>query len=159
MAETKNEKLLGVMFDDAMKLRDAGDLVAARQMLDSLVEQLEPADRMLLSHSHTQLGYMCKLLADRRAQEAHWRAAVAATPTYDLPSLGLFHTPYNEKRRTEAFEEMVRFLRRKYSGQYAEMLKGLSDQDDPAVQRASFTPEQKQLLGEARRLVAKGRKN
>jgi len=159
MAKTENEKLLAFMFDDAMKLRDSGDLVAARQMLGSLVEQLEPADRMLLSHSHTQLGHICELLGDHVAQEAHWRAAVAALPRYDLPSLGLFHTLYDQKRRTEAFEEMVRFLRRNHSAQYAEMVIGAFDETDPGVLRAKFTPEQKRLLGEARQLVLRRRKN
>jgi hypothetical protein len=159
MSGTENEQLLGFMFDDAMKLRNAGDLVAARQRLEALVEHLQPADRLLLSHAHTQLGHICEQLADPDAQEAHWRAAVSATPAYDLPSLGLFHTLYDQKRRTEALEEMVRFLRRKYSAQYAEMVMGMFDETDPAVLRAKFTLEQKQLLAEARQLVSRGRNN
>ncbi len=98
-------------------------------------------------------------MADRAAQEIHYRAAVAARPGYDLPSLGLFHTLYKQKRHTEAFQEMVRFLRRRYAEDYADMANGMLDQNDPAVRRANFTPEQKQLLGEARRLASRARKN
>lgn len=159
MARTENEQLLGFMFDDAMKLRDAGELVAARQRLEALVEQLQPADIRLLSRAHIQLGHICELLADPLAQEAHWRAAVKALPTYDLPSLGLFHTLYDLKRKTEAFEEMVRFMRRKHSAQYAELVIGMFDETDPAVLRAKFTPEQKRLLAEARQLVTRNRRN
>lgn len=156
---TENEKLLAFMFDDAMKLRDRGDLVAARQLLSALVAQLAPEDNRLLSHAHSQLGLIAKELGDQVAQEAHYRTAVVNMPRYDLPSLALFHTLYNQKRRTEAFEEMVRLLRINHSERYAELLTGMLDDTDPAVLRANFTAEQKQLLAEARDLVARRRKN
>jgi hypothetical protein len=143
----EHEQRLAYLFDDAMKLRDAGDLVAARHVLELLVEQLDTTDKALLSHAHSQLGYICKLLGDQHKREAHFRAAVTATPEYDLPSLGLFHALYDCGLRTDAFREMVRLLQRSYSKQYAEMLLGLSS--------PTFSPEERALVAEARRLVAK----
>jgi tetratricopeptide (TPR) repeat protein len=148
---TENEKRLGYLFDDAMKLRDAGDLVAARRMLESLVEQLDAADARLLSHAHAQLGRLCERLGDHDKREAHFRAAVAGMPDYDLPSLGLFHALYDQGRRTEAFQEMVRLLRRSYSKEYAEMVAGI-----PADR---FPPEQRALIAEARQLTARRWRN
>ena len=80
-------------------------------------------------------------------------------PWYDLPSLALFHTLYDQRRRTEAFTEMVRFLRARPSKRYAAMVMGMFDETDPGVLRANFTPEQKQLLAEARTLITRRRKN
>ena len=155
----EHEKLLAYMFDDAMKLRDAGDLVAARRLLGSLVEQLTPEDNRMLSYAHAQLGLISKQLGDHAAQEVHYRVAVENTPWYDVASLALFHTLYDQKRRTEAFTEMVRFLRARPSKRYAEMVMGMFDETDPGVLRANFDTEQKRLLAEARSLVTRHRKN
>lgn len=147
----EHEKRLAYLFDDAMKLRNANDLVGARHLLESLVEQLDPEDKHLLSHAHSQLGRICARLGDHRKREAHFRAAVAATPEYDLPSLGLFHALYEQGRRTEAFQEMVRLMRLSYSRDYAELVSGLQSED--------FTHEQRELIAAVRRVVAKHRRN
>ena len=60
---TENEKILGFMFDEAMKLRDAGDLIAARRLLTQLLKQTNPDDRALVAHAHIQLGQVAKALA------------------------------------------------------------------------------------------------
>ena len=139
------------MLDDAMKLRNAGDLIGARRLLESLVEHLTADDRSLLSHTHSQLGRICQRLGHHREREAHFRAAVAATPDYDLPSLGLFQALYDQGRRTEAFEEMVRLMRLSYSKDYAEIVSGI-DSD-------KLTEAQRKLVAEVRRVVARRRRN
>jgi hypothetical protein len=146
-----NEKRLRCMFDDAMKLRNAGDLIGARRLLESLVERLAADDRSLLSHAHSQLGHICQRLAHHCEREAHFRAAVAATPDYDLPSLGLFEALYDQGRRTEAFQEMARLMRLSYSRDYAEIV-SVIDSD-------KLTEAQRKLVAEVRRAVARRRRN
>jgi hypothetical protein len=148
---TENEKRLSFMFDDAMRLRDAGEFVAARHLLASLVEQLTQQDEVLLPHTHMQLGNISDMLGDHSQREAHFRAASVIAPRKELASLGLFHALWDQGRRTEALEEMVRFLRWRYSEMYAEML-------SPRFE-ARLSAEQQALVGEARRLLARRRRN
>jgi hypothetical protein len=138
------------MFDEAMKLRDVGDLVAARRLLGRLVEQLAPHDGTLLSAAHVQLGQLAKRLGEHRESEPHFRAAVTASPISELASLGLFHVLFEFGRLRDAFQEMVRLLRRRYSEMYDEMLL------EPRF-GTEFTDELQDLLVEARRLQAKHR--
>jgi hypothetical protein len=151
MALSENEKRLSYLFDDAMKLRDAGELVAARRMLASLVEQLGPEDIALLSHAHMQLGYVSRLLGDRRGREAHFRAATIVRPRGELASMGLFHALFWQGRITEALQEMVRLLRLRYSQLYSELL-------TPRYGR-SLDAEQQALIAEGRRLLARRSRN
>jgi tetratricopeptide (TPR) repeat protein len=150
----ENQKRLGDMFDYAMKLRDAGDLVGARRLLESLVESLELEDRDLLSHTHSQLGRICERLGDHRKREAHFRAAIAAMPDYDLPSLGLFEALYDQGRLTEGLQEMVRLMRLSYSKDYAEVALEISE-----LHADQFTALQRELIGEVLRQVAKRLRN
>jgi len=147
----ENEKRLSYLFDDAMKLRNAGDLVAARHVLASLIEQLRPEDTGLLSHAHMQLGYVFSLLGDQREREAHFRAATVVAPKRELASLGLFHALFDQGRITEALQEMVRLLRLRFSQMYSELL-------SPRYGR-SFNAEQQELVAEGRRLLARYRRN
>jgi hypothetical protein len=149
---TENEELVGFMFDEAMKLRDAGDLVAARRLLARLVKQLGPNDETLLWSTHLQLGYIAKLLGEDGERESHFRAAAIALPTSDLASLGLFHTLFYLGRFLEAFQEMVRLLRLKHSERYEEMLL-------PPEFGSELTGELRDLVLEARQLLAKRRPN
>lgn len=150
----ENEKRLSYLFDDAMKLRNAGDLVGARRLLESLVERLDAEDKELLSHTHSQLGHICERLGDHRMREAHFRAAVATMPDYDLPSLGLFWALYHQGRWTEAFQEMLRLMRVSYSKDYAEVAAEMSE-----LHSGEFTEGQRRLLDEVERLIAKRLRN
>jgi tetratricopeptide (TPR) repeat protein len=150
----EHEKRLAYMFDDAMKLRNAGDLAGARRLLESLVEQLDAEDADLLSYTHSQLGLICERLEDHQEREAHFRAAVATAPDYDLPSMGLFEALYDLGRWTEALQEMVRFMRLSHSKDYAEIASEISE-----MHSAEFTEEQRELIAEVHRLVAKRLRN
>jgi hypothetical protein len=149
---TENEKLVGFMFDEAMKLRDAGDLVAARRLLARLLEQLRPDDKTLLWSSHLQLGYIAKLLGEDGEREAHYRAAAVALPSSDLASVSLYGTLFDLGRLNDAFQEVVRLLRLGHSERYEEMLL-------PPEFGAEFTGELRDLVLEARQLLAKHRPN
>lgn len=151
MALNENEKRLSYLFDDAMTSRDAGDLVAARRMLASLIEQLGPEDVALLSHAHMQLGYVFWKLGDRRGREAHFRAATIVRPRSELASMGLFHALFWQGRITEALQEMVRLLRLRYSQMYSELLSPRYGE--------GLNAEQQALIAEGRRLRARRGRN
>jgi thioredoxin-like negative regulator of GroEL len=144
---TENEKTMGFMFEEAMKLGNAGDLVAARRLLTRLLEQLSPDDKVLLGNAHIQLGRFAKMLGEHGEREPHLRAATSALPASELASVGLFLALYDLGRLTEAFQEMVRFLRRRYSELYDEMPETPED-------CAEFVGKVEELIVEARRLLA-----
>lgn len=147
---TENEKILAFMFDEAMKLRDAGDLVAARRLLTQVLEQTNPEDKLLISHAHIQLGQFAKALGEHDQREPHFRAAANALPTSHMASFGLFLALFDFGRLTEAFREMARFVRTRYSDLYDEMLQ------EPNY-GAEFTGEIHELIVEARQLLARRR--
>jgi tetratricopeptide (TPR) repeat protein len=144
---TENEKNLAFMFDEAMKLRDAGDLVAARRLLSQVLEQTNPEDRLLLAHAHIQLGQFAKALGEHDQREPHFRTATGALPKSEVASFGLFLALYHLGRLTDAFREMARLVRIRYSELYDEMLL------DPQCS-ADYTGEILELIVEARRLLA-----
>jgi predicted Zn-dependent protease len=146
---TENEKDLGFMFDEAMKLRDAGDLVAARRLLTQLLKQ-NPDDKVLLAHAHMQLGQFAKALGEHHQCEPHFRAAADALPNSELASASLFFVLFRLGRLTEAFREMARLVGIRYSKIYDEMLL------DPKF-GAEFTGEIHELIVEARQLLARRR--
>jgi predicted Zn-dependent protease len=147
---TENEKNLAFMFDEAMKLRDAGDLVAARRLLTQVLEQTNRNDKLLLAHAHIQLGQFAKALGEHDEREPHFRAATSALPTSELASVGLFFALFHLGRLTEAFQEMVRLSRIRYSDLYDEML------ENPKY-GAEFTGDIQGMILEARGLLAKRR--
>jgi len=144
---TENEKNLAFMFDEAMKLRDAGDLVAARRLLTQVLKQTNPDDKVLVAHAHIQLGQFAKALGEHDQREPHFCAAVGALPKSEVASFGLFLALFHLGRLTEAFREMARLVRIRYSDLYDEMLV------DPKY-GAEFTGEIHELILEARRLLA-----
>lgn len=146
-----NEKGVSKQFDYALRLRDAGDLAGARRALESLIEQLTPADVRLLPHSHMQIGSICRRVGDLTKCEFHFRSAVEVAPTLELASLGLFHALFDQGRLDEALQEMLRLLRLRDSELYAELLNdGFG---------AEFSNERQELVTEARRLLRRHRQN
>jgi predicted Zn-dependent protease len=144
---TENEKNLTFMFEEAMKLRDAGDMVAARRLLKQLLKQMNPDDKVLVAHAQMQLGQFAKALGEHDQREPHFRAAVDALPNCELASFCLFYTLFHLGRLSEAFREMARLVRIRYSEVYDDMLSA------PRF-GAEFTGEIHELILEARRLLA-----
>jgi len=76
-AMTENELRLEFLFNQAMKLRDAEDLVAARVMLEQLLHQLEAPDQLLRGHAHRRRRRPLIAAALRRGHAS--RAAEASS--------------------------------------------------------------------------------
>ncbi len=92
-------------FGEAVKLKDDGDLEAAKSILEDLSDK-DPRSAAIFA----VLGDVCwsmKLLDD--AVHA-FRCAVALAPTLEAVSLGLFHCLWQLGKREEALEETKRFM-------------------------------------------------
>ncbi|HEX4419063.1 MAG TPA: hypothetical protein VH165_14225 [Kofleriaceae bacterium] len=147
---TDQKKLIEAMFDDAIKLRNADDLAGAHSLLTQLIQQVDPNDKVVLGHSHMQLGLIAQLRGERGEQVVHFQAAVAVLPHSDLASNNLFGALFMAGRFREAYEEIVRLLRITYSPRYGAMF------DEPGY-GDDLTGELRALYLEARRLLAKRR--
>ena len=112
------------VFDRALSLRDAGDLATASQLLQHLVDGLDPNETRLIGHAHLQLGHIADKRGDRAERERHFRAAVNHAPRLELASLGFFHALDNLERLREAFEEALRYLALRESVGYRELFNG-----------------------------------
>jgi hypothetical protein len=109
-------------FDEALRLRDAGELEASLAMLLALIPDLANDDR-LLAHTHLQCSHLLELLGRELPEaEAHCRAAVRITPNLELASLCLLVVLDRLGRRKEALKEMVRFLRIRDSEEHRRVL-------------------------------------
>jgi hypothetical protein len=144
---TENEERLGPEFERALGLRDEGQLVRAKNALDSLLTKLGPADIRLRLHVHMQLGNIWDQLGDHSMREFHFRSAVDASPRSQLASLGLYHTLVDRGQRDDALEEMVRLLRLSKSDLYVDLLV-------PGYE-STLTVTQKVLVSKARELLAR----
>lgn len=149
---TEHHKLMELMFDEAMRLRDEDDLTGARGLLVQIIERAASNDKVLLGHSHMQLGYIAQLRGEPAPREFHFQQAVMILPASDLASVSLYSTLFVAGRFREAFAEMVRLLRLRYSRKYDEMMgePGFGDE---------LIGELRELFLEARRLIAKRRLN
>jgi tetratricopeptide (TPR) repeat protein len=99
------DKVRDEEFATATALRDAGDLVGARAILE----------RLALMHSTLfgvwlTLGGVQMSQCDYSAAEKSFGIATALNPTSELASLSLFHTLKHLGQVREAFDEMRRFL-------------------------------------------------
>jgi tetratricopeptide (TPR) repeat protein len=134
------------LFDEAMKLRDAGAFDEAIALLERALTFLEPTDG-LLAHTHMQLGHISDKQNDHVKVERHFRLAVIAAPRNELASLGLFHALANLDRWEDAMTEMVRLVTMRDSARYRELLaEGFGSDLSPNLLR---------LAEEARRLLTR----
>lgn len=92
-------------FRKATELRDAGDLVRARESLERLADSHPNVFGLWLT-----LGGIQMTQSDYLAAERSFSIAISLRPRSELASLSLFHTLKHLDRRNDAFSEMRRFL-------------------------------------------------
>ncbi len=133
---SKDEKPLLPLFDEALRLRDIGEVDAAINLLDEIVSRVPGRDSRLLSHSHIQLGHIYRnVIRDPKKAEPHFRAAVACAPTLELASMNLFHTLHALGRPKEAMREIIRLLSLTDSEGYRELLAEGFEDELPTAER------------------------
>jgi Tfp pilus assembly protein PilF len=99
------DKVRDEAFATATALRDAGDLLGARAILEPLAAVHSSVFGIWLTLGGVQMSQ-----CDYIAAEKSFYVAIALRPTSELASLSLFHTLKHLGLVGEAFEEMRRFL-------------------------------------------------
>jgi predicted Zn-dependent protease len=108
-------------FAEALHLRDQGALAEAAEVLGALHAR-EP------EHAGIRGMLAATLFEAGQVQEAipHYEALISRSPDSELASVGLFHCYLAEKRIDDAFREMRRYLARKPSKLYDELLRDIN---------------------------------
>lgn len=111
-------------FMRATSLRDAGDLYAARELLEDLSRRHPTVFGVWLVLGGVQMSQ-----SDYEAAERSFSVAISLRPRSELASVSMFHTLKHLSRLNDAFAEMRRFSAiRPESREYA-MLR--AEMDDP----------------------------
>jgi predicted Zn-dependent protease len=105
---------------DALALKSTGQAGLAVQRLLPLIEEYPE-----LTIVHACLAFMLSCSGAHEEAIERGRKAVQMGPTGEKTSLVLFHVLYTAGRRTEAVEEMKRFLAIRPSKEYAKIAKDL----------------------------------
>ena len=109
-------------FDRAMKLRDEGAYEQAVRLFETLLT--EETDGQTRVAAYIQLGHIYTFCLDLPAKgESYFRAATELVPSYDVASLGLFHSLHDQGRDTEALDEMKRYTSQYSSDEYMQLAK------------------------------------
>jgi len=107
--------------DRAIHLNRQGDPRAAITLLKDLLKKY--------ATSAAVAGYLAGIYfeqSDMPNAEKYFRQATRLNPKSELASVGLFHSLWNQRRETEATEEMRRFLNLSDSPEYARLLHDLA---------------------------------
>jgi hypothetical protein len=96
---TEHKKPFEAMFDEAMCLRDADDLLGARSLLTQLIQQIDSSSEALLGYSHMQFGLIAELHGDQQEREHRFKMAVEILPRHELASVCLFGALFMGGRR------------------------------------------------------------
>lgn len=108
-------------FDDALRLRDAGQVDDAVKILEALAQRRPDAYPVLGTLAGIQYSQ-----GDMEGARKNFSRTVELSPRSELASRGLFHALYRLGRLVEAFEEMARFRSLKRSSEYDSILEDLA---------------------------------
>jgi predicted Zn-dependent protease len=118
---SKAERELAEQFDEALRLRDAGDISGAERILSGLALESPQRAYVLL-----QLGNVQEKMGRALEAAASYRRATELSPSYELPSISLFHVLYRLGEVDEAFNEMRRFRSQFPSPAYDELIRDIN---------------------------------
>jgi predicted Zn-dependent protease len=113
-------------FERATALRDAGDLVGARTILQQLGDRHPSAFGVWLVLGGVQMAQ-----SDYEAAEKSLAIAITLRPRSELASLAMFHTLKHLHRVNDAFAEMRRFLAIRPESREYELLRLEMDETSP----------------------------
>ncbi len=121
-------------FNDAIKLRDKGDLHGALHHFQKLSQKYPHRASIygMLGHLHWLLGSLPEAIQC-------FQTVVKLSPKSELGSLGLFHALWKAGQRNEALKEMKRFLSLADSEEYKAIL---------SEKHEELTAEELDILGD-----------
>jgi len=108
-------------FAEATKLKEKGDLSAAREIMLELseIDPDSPAISAVLGHVFWEMQLLNEAITA-------FRRAVELAPNLEAASLGLFHCLWESGKREEALEEAKRFTSISGSDTYMEMVREIT---------------------------------
>lgn len=119
-SKTNNREAL---FEEALKLRDSGQIEAAIEKLEEILNENRRSDAAMFG----TLGNIYWKSKDFPNASKCFRKAVKLSPQSELASLGLFHTLWDMGRERDAFEEAKRFLSIRDSEEYFKLVEELRE--------------------------------
>lgn len=109
-------------FHHAMKLRDDGAYEQAIEIFESFLP--EDTDGQTRVAALIQLGHIYTFCLGLPAKgEYYFRTAAELVPSYDVASLGLFHSLADQGRHMDALDEMKRFMASYSSAEYVQLVR------------------------------------
>ena len=109
-------------FHRAMKLRDEGAYEEAVGIFESFLT--EETDGQTRVAAYIQLGHIHTFCLSLPAKgESYFRAATELVPSYDVASLGLFHSLVDQGRHMDALDEMKRYMSSYSSSEYEQLVR------------------------------------
>ena len=108
------------MFSQAVSLKEQGDMIAAKDVLISLVE-LDPESTAAV----LILGDVYQSLNRREDAIDAFRQAIELSPMLEAASLALFHCLWESGKRDEAMEELKRFQSISDSEEYRKIVSAI----------------------------------
>ena len=111
LSEEDKRKIEGP-FNQALILRDQGDLQGALQLLSGIAESYPFAALFGVT------GAIYRKIGDMENARRCFERAVALAPKSELASLNLFHALYKAGNKARAYSEMKRFLSLSKSEEY-----------------------------------------
>jgi predicted Zn-dependent protease len=122
MKKSEPDPALKAAFDEAIRLRDRGDLQGAIAILRRLSGEKPNLPSILgtLAGLEFQAG-------DLASAVDHGFEVVRLSPGSELASLTLFHALHKLGRASEAFAEVARFRSRKHSDEFDRLLAEMHD--------------------------------
>lgn len=109
-------------FQRAKKLREEGAYEQAVELFETLLT--EETDGQTRMAAYIQLGHIFTFCLDLPAKgESYFRTATELVPSWDVPSLGLFHSLAKQGRHMDAMDELQRYMAKYSSPEYVQLVR------------------------------------
>jgi predicted Zn-dependent protease len=149
MTEPDSDLRMREAFDEALRLRDAGQVNEALSILRRLADQ-----RPDLANVVGMLAGLEYQTGDYESAARNARNAVKLAPRSELASVILFHSLYRLQSVDEAFAEVERFRTIKSSDEYEKILTEMDDDTSKALQQRPFDAVLQLVLRKVRAEIA-----
>ncbi len=106
----------------AIKHRHERQFDEAARLCRLALEHLPAGYRRREAGINGELGFIERKRGHLEAAEEFSRTATTLSPRSELASIGMFHTLWDQKKRKEALEEVVRLVSMRDSDHYSELL-------------------------------------
>ena len=122
MTSEEKETLCDRAFREGAAARLEGRLEDALRLFRQSLEECPPQDRKLLGGINGMIGAVERKRGSLTSAEKHSRIATTLLPRSQLASVGMFHSLWDQEKRREALDEVIRLVSLRDSEHYSELL-------------------------------------